>query len=214
MVVFHLPCDVADVYSEQFRFSYTDGQWTSKGKMVCFDALLSTKLWIICLFWIWCQNFRINYSYTVCRMHVNSRKWNGTLFKYLHLIGLQFFAVIKIGAFDDLNRILWLLHVLLSPPCIHSPKNIHFSNWQRFCIYFVIFGHNSAGTHAVFKKFFSSSQSAVFQHESRWFPKEYWRSNTLAISREIGATHLSTKLDLVRSDAFTSCRKTTKSTIL
>ena len=214
LVVFHLTCDVADVCSEHFCFSYTDRQWTSKGKMVCFDALLGTKLWIRCSFRIWCHNFRINYSYAACRMHVNSRKWNETLFKYLHLVGLQFYAVIKIGAFDDLNRILWLLHVLLSPPCIHSPKNMHFSNWQRFCIYFGIFSHNSAGTHAVFKKFLSSSQSAVFPLESRWFPKEYRRSNTPAISWEIGAMRLSTKLNLARSDAFTPCRKTTKSMIL
>ena len=186
----------------------------SKGKMVCFDALLGTKLWIRCSFWIWCHNFRTSYSYAACRMHVNSRKWNETLFKYLHLVSLQFFAVIKIGAFDDLNRMLWLLHVLLSPPCIHSPKNIHFSNWQWFCIYFVIFGHSSVWTHAVFKKFFSSSQSAVFPLESRWFPKEYWRSNTPAISWEIGAMRLSTKLNSERSDVFTPCRKTTKSTIL
>ena len=115
---------------------------------------------------------------------------------------------------NRMNRMLWLLHVLLSPPCIHSPKNIHFSNWQWFCIYFVIFGHSSVWTHAVFKKFFSSSQSAVFPLESRWFPKEYWRSNTPAISWEIGAMRLSTKLNSERSDVFTPCRKTTKSTIL
>ena len=121
-----------------FNFSYIDGQWTSKGMMVCFDALLGAKLWIRHLFLIWCRNFRINYSYAACRMHVNSRKWSETLWKYLHLVGLQFFAVIRIGAFDDLKRILWLLHVLLSPRCIHSPKNIHFSSWQRFCVYFAI----------------------------------------------------------------------------
>ena len=122
----------------RFNFSYTDGEWTSKGTMVCFDAVLGSKLWIRCSFWIWCHNFRINCSYAACHMHVNSREWNETLWKYLHLVGLQFFAVIRIGAFDDLNRILRLLHVLLSLRHIHSPKNIHFSNWQWFCIYFVI----------------------------------------------------------------------------
>ena len=124
----------------RFNF-YIDGQGSSKGTMVCFDELLGTKLWIRRSFWIWCHNFRINHSYTACHMHVNSREWNEMLWKYLNLVGLQFFPVIRISSFDDLNRTLWLLHVLLSPRCIYSPKNIHFFKWQRFCIYSVIMSY-------------------------------------------------------------------------
>lgn len=86
----------------RFKF-YIDGQWASKGTMVCFDELLGTKLWIRRSFWIWSHNFRINYSYTACHMHVNSREWNEMLWKYLNLVGLQFFQLL-----ESVHLMIWI----------------------------------------------------------------------------------------------------------
>lgn len=45
----------------------------------------------------------LHLDHTVCLMHVESKKSDKSLWKHLHSVGLELFAAIRIGVFDDLN---------------------------------------------------------------------------------------------------------------
>ena len=77
-------------------------------------------------FWVWRY---YSSCHAACRIHVDSRKRNELLWKHMHPVGLKLFTAIKIGAFDDLNRIPRLLHVVLCPRCISSPQSILLFDW-------------------------------------------------------------------------------------
>ena len=141
--------------------------------MVYFDAFYGTNLWIrrsfkggksVC-FWIWNGYIWITCSHTTCCMHVDSKKWNEALWKHLHSVGLEFFAAIRIGTFVNLNKVLQLLHLLLCPRYIHSPKGILLYDWQRFWVNFIIIS-DSLLPHFIknlccLEEFFSSSSHLV-----------------------------------------------------
>ena len=114
--------------------------------MVYFDTFYGTNLWIkrsfkggksVC-FWIWHGCIWITWSHTTCRMHVDSKKWNEALWKHLNSVGLDFFAAIRVGTFVNLNKVPQLLHLLLCPRYIHSPKGILLYDWQCFWVNFII----------------------------------------------------------------------------
>ena len=141
--------------------------------MVYFDTFYGTNLWIkrsfkggksVC-FWIWHGCIWITWSHTTCCMHVDSKKWNEVLWKHLHSVGLEFFAAIRVGTFVNLNKVPQLLHLLLCPHYIHSPKGILLYDWQRFWVNFIIIS-DSLLPHFIknlccLEEFFSSSSHLV-----------------------------------------------------